>query len=484
MILLPFVVSAYDLAIENNEGVTIYYNFINNNTELEVTYRWTGEPYNYDYSGEIIIPSVITFEGKNYSVTRIGDCAFYDTSYLSSINIPNSVTTIGIGAFSGTGLTSITIPENVIDIAEYSIYGERLGSIIVDKNNTKYDSRSDCNAVIETETNSLIVGCMNTIIPENVTNIGNGAFYGCYGLTSISIPNSVTTIGEGSFFACKNLVSISIPESVTDIGSYAFKNCSSLPSITIPNRVTSIGKEAFRDCSSLTIAILGSKVTSLESGTFYNCYSLTSVTIPHGVTSIGEAAFYACSSLLNITIPNGVKDISKKAFKNCFNLKSVIIGDNVKRIGNEAFSSCSLTSVTIPNSVETIEFFAFSCCSNLISIIFQNNVTSIEYCAFWNCPKLMDIYCFAANVPGADVDAFKDSHIEKATLHVPLNSVELYKANSPWRGFGNIVPITEDDITPVNSISSDKQPNSTSVYYDLNGRPAQHPAKGIYIVNP
>ena len=171
------------------------------------------------------------------TVTSIGNYAFYNCSGLTSVTIPNSVTSIGYDAFSNcSGLTSINIPESVTSISNNAFSGcSGLTSIKVGAGNTKYDSRNDCNAIIETATNTLIAGCKNTTIPNSVTSIGNYAFSGCSGLTSITIPNSVTNIGNGAFYECSGLTSVTIPNSVTSIGSSAFYYCSGLTSVTIPN---------------------------------------------------------------------------------------------------------------------------------------------------------------------------------------------------------------------------------------------------------
>ncbi len=198
----------------------------------------------------------------------------------------------------------------MMSIKEEAFFGcSALASIVVEKGNKKYDSRNNCNAIIETESNILMFGFKNTIIPESVTSIGKFAFSGCDGLTSITIPNSVTSIEWGGFFYCQNLTSISIPESVTGIGDWAFAYCSSLPSINIPEAVTGIGDGTFQDCSSLTSFTIHNSVTSIGNAAFKYCSGLTSITIPNSVKSIGVDAFASCSGLEELivrseTVPN------------------------------------------------------------------------------------------------------------------------------------------------------------------------------------
>ena len=258
------------------------------------------------------------------SVTSIGNDAF-DGCALTSLTIPNSVTNIGNDAFSYcTNLTSITIPNSVTSIGYSAFSGcSGLTSIIVEKGNTKYDSRNDCNAIIETGTNILVSGCKNTIIPNSVTSIGYEAFYGCSGLTSIEIPNSVTSIGNDAFLDCSGLTSVTIPNSVTSIGHEAFRYCSNLMSIEIPNSVTSIGYSAFSDCPGLTSVVIPNSVTSIGSSAFSNCKGLTSIEIPNSVTSIGSSAFSDCSGLTSIEIPNSVTSIGSSAFYGCSGLTSI-----------------------------------------------------------------------------------------------------------------------------------------------------------------
>ena len=356
----------------------------------------------------IEIPNSVTFIGKSAfsgcsaltsieipnSVTSIGDNAFAHCSTLTSIEIPNSVTSIGNSAFSGcSGLTKINLPGSVTSIGTYAFSGcTNLTQIEVERNNKKYDSRDGCNAVIETSSNTLVIGCKNSTIPSSVTSIGASAFQNCTSLTKINLPSSVTFIGKSAFSECTSLTSITIPSSVSSIEEHAFYNCRSLTSITLPNSVTSIGDYAFADCSTLTSIEIPNSVTSIGNSAFYSCDGLTSITLPNSVTSIGSSAFGSCRTLTSITLPNSVTSIGSSAFEYCSALTSIEIPNSVTSIGASAFRNCtSLTKINLPGFVSSIGNYVFSGCRTLTSITLPNSLKSIGSSAFEYCRALTSI---------------------------------------------------------------------------------------------
>lgn len=249
------------------------------------------------------------------SVTYICDNAFEGCEGLTKITIPDSVTCINSDAFKNcTGLTEITIPASVNDIGYRLFSGcSNLQSVTVDENNPTYDSRDNCNAIIRTEDNTLVVGCAHSTIPDTVTAIGRSAFMDCTDLTKIEIPNSVTEIDGEAFYGCTGLKSVSLPDSVTNFSYDAFANCTSLTEFTIPDSVTSIGSGSFENCTGLAKITIPDTITFIAPKAFANCTSLTDVTIPDSVTFIGERTFYGCTSLTSMTIPASVTEFDDYA---------------------------------------------------------------------------------------------------------------------------------------------------------------------------
>ena len=454
--LLPLLASADEVEIDG-----IYYNIIKKVGQAEVI----SNPNKY--SGSVVIPESIVYEGKNYSVTSIGNSAFSYCSGLTSVTIPNSVTSIGIGAFSECcDLTSVTIPNSVTSIGDYAFY--------------------ECR------------GLISVTIPNSVTSIGKCAFDGCSGLTSVTIPNSVTTIDDGSFRGC-GLTAVTIPNSVTFIGERAFEYCRSLISVTIPNGVTSIGRETFLYCRSLTSMTIPNSVTSIGENAFLGCRSLTSVTIPNSMTSIGESAFCECLSLASVTIPNSVTSIGEKAFDRCISLTSVTIPNSVTSIGDFVFSGCSgLISVTIPNSVIIIGESAFANCSSITSLSLPDNLKMIKNRSFYNCSGLTSI-TIPATVEVIYQEAFAGcSSLEQINalpttppfiydktfsdysvpLKVPSGCVEAYKNAEFWKNFTNISDGTK--IYKLTYIIDGKEFKTIDVLYGSEITPEPNPTKEGY----
>ena len=421
----------------------------------------TAEVAHMDYSGKIVIPEKVTIKGVEYTVTTIGEEAFYECEDLTSVSIPGSVTTIADFAFYAcSGLSSITIPGSVTTIG--------------------YSAFDSCS------------GLTSITIPGSVTTIDNYAFYDCSGLTSITIPEGVTTIGKGVFGNCSGLTSITIPNSVTTIGYHAFRGCSGLTSITIPGSVTTIDNYAFLSCSGLTSITIPASVTTLGVNPFEDCSRLASMKVESGNTKYDSRD--GCNAIIlkeentlvsgckNTIIPNTVTSIGEDAFAGIETLTAIEIPNSVTSIGRYAFVDCQgLTSITLPNSLTSIGELALSYCDNLSSVVIPGSVTQLGKWVFYNSPALKEIHCQIQEPIEVHNQFFSTNTYSEATLYVPTGTKEKYQSTASWNLFTNIV---EEEVTAIDRILLGQQGSMT--VYDLKGRkinPSQVRKGHVYIVN-
>ena len=543
----------------------IYYNFTE--TEAIVTYYSKSHNRLNLYSGDIVIPSKVTYNNIEYPVTTIGDYAFSNSaSNITSVTIPSSIKTIGSYAFSDcSGLTTINIADGVTTIGEYAFKDcWELTSIVIP------------NSVVRFEKNAFD-GCekLHTVeLPNTIAEISDGMFQGCRSLASISIPNSVTTIGEGAFYMSA-LKTITIPDNVKTIKSIAFAQ-SGLTSVTLSNGIEEIGPRAF-DCyqlsdiyipnasyigtnafSSVSHVRFGAGVSNIKPDAFDKSKLTTIVVdddnpiydsrdnsnavietetnklvlgcsttiIPYSVTAIGQLAFSHIPYMFMITIPDGVTSIEYGAFEYCISLRSIEIPNNVTQIGEYAFAYCtSLTTITIPNSVTNIGQYAFdrtpwltnhedglvyagkvaytykgtmpevlslnldegtlgiadwafSNFENLTAISLPNTLEKIGEYAFYGCTNLMTI--IALNPEPADIleTTFDADTKQKGTLYVPTGAVKKYKAADIWKEFVNIMEYDPSSI----DVQSQDERDTISAIYDLNGKRLEQLQSGLNIV--
>lgn len=385
--LASLTMSAHDFVVNdiyyklNNDGVNTV-SVTNNNDQI----------YSY-YSGDIVIPANVEYEGVSYSVTAIGAYAFCRSTGLTSVIVPEGVVRIETYAFGlCSNLTTISIPNSVYEMGS-GVFQETPwmanqpdGVIYVGRVCYMYKGEMPFNTKLDIKDGTLGIasnafsGCegLSSInMPEGMLYIGSGAFYGCKALTTIQLPNSIKTIGElysaGAFENCISLTTINIPTSIEKIESQSFMECSSLTTISIPEGATSIGNSAFYMCSNLVSVSIPSTVTFIGESCFTGCSSLTSVKLPEGLSKIESSLFLACSGLSKVNIPQSVESIDGAAFKMCTNLTEIELPDNLMELGNEVFYECkNLKEINIPRRLEKIGYNAFYECYGLQKVSIAN----------------------------------------------------------------------------------------------------------------
>ena len=477
------------------------------------------------YSGDVSIPATVTHEGTTYTVTGIDRYTFYG-SILTSISLPNTIETIGESAFETSTLSEVDLPASLLEIGYASFrfcsylthvtipdkveciesstfdYCESLASVVigksvktigsgafrdchklvsmtVDTDNQWLDSRDGCNSVIETNSNTLILGTQTTVIPASVTAIGNEAFVGCWGLQSIVIPEGVTTIGRMAFYGCRNMAEIVFLGTITSIGEWALGSCDKLTQVDLPEGLQELSSFLFFHDDSLARVSIPNTVTKIGHQAFYFCIYLDSIVIPNSVTSISSDAFSNCTSLSGIDIPASVINIESNILENCSHLariqvdaanpvydsrnncnaiintasklliegsNTIVIPATVSAIGNRAFSGRNMkTSLVIPNGVSSIGSYAFFGCDSLRSVDMAASVTSIGYGSFQNCRSLSSMTCRATVPPVANQSMiYYSSGYASVTLYVPEQSIEAYRSDATWSKFPNIQPIANE----------------------------------------
>ena len=363
------------------------------------------------------------------SVTKIDADAFSYCRKLEKADIPNTVTAIGAYAFDHCAFTSVVIPSSVRAMGEYYNRNPFTGcpniqSITVEAGNEVFDSRENCNAIIEKASNTIFTGCSNTVIPRSVKAIADYAYYGCIGLTALMIPSNIESIASRSFARCSNLATIQVE-------------------LDNPVYDSRIGCNAIVEKATNKL-VLGCKNTF----------------VPTSVTTIGEYAL----ALSSVRLPSELTEIGMSVFYGCSSLKSIDIPETVTTIGSCAFQSSGLESIVIPSNVTTVSFQGFLENSNLQSVTFGKNVSTFGHLAFYRCDNIRTITSYIKTPPVATEAYFGSAVYEQATLYVPYGTRERYLAMEGWNQFQNIVEMPNTEPEPYGVLTGDN--TTLRLYYD------------------
>jgi len=389
------------------------------------------------------------------TVTSIGKSAF-SYNYLQSINIPNSVITIGEEAFAGNNFSTIEIPEKVNTIENGAFTAcKKLQKIKLPDAAQKLGTMLFANCIkltdaelpqgIETITESMFSGCASLtqfIVPDTVKLIENYAFLRCSNLADIELPDQIHTIGIDAFYECSALKEINLPAELKNIRDSAFSGCANLVEIIIPDKVTNIGASAFGGCKALSKIIMPDTVTKIGSSAFSCCYMLKQFKVPESVDTVQDYTFSGCSKLASVILPENLVTIGKAAFQDCSALENMIIPESVTDIGNLAFSGCeNIESVTLPSQISKISEAVFSGCKSLKEIQIPDSITVIEGNAFQNCNSLLEI-----TIPESVVEIGNTAFQNCAVLNC-IN----FKGDAPKIGTNAFVGVTADCYYPADN---------------------------------
>ena len=440
---------AYDIEVDG-----IYYN-ITSLTDLTVEVT-SGDN---EYSGDIVIPSTITYKSKTLTVTSIGHSAFESCYNLTSVEIPNSVTHIASWAFYYChSLTSIEMPCSVTSV----------GSLAFER----------CSKLEEVHISNLTAWC-NIEFDGNESNplhTAKNLYLNGELITELVIPDDVVRIKDCTFCGC-NITSLEIHNRVSEIGNNAFNSCSALTSVTIPNNVKYIRNGVFNACTAL-------KNLYIEDGE--NALYLGCCERPNLSYMEGKGLFYDCpletayiGRDLSYSSLHSAKNSGYSAFSKNTTLTNVVLGDSVTSVGMYAFKDCpKLSNIKISDSVTSIESYAFQGCKGVTSLAIPNNVTHIGDYVFQDCNSLESIYVMAEIPPSVSSDSFTDSNYIISTIYVPTGCLEAYQNADVWKEFWEIKEFFSTGICDVRT----ENEKETAVY-DINGRVVETPANGIYIID-
>lgn len=420
----------------------------------DVTVTVTGHVDGYEATGTLNIPTLAYYNGNGYTVTIIDSYAFYHCDGLTgTLVLPNTIEEIGDDAFDYCGFTgTVNIPASVEDIGYTPFYCcDGIEGFVVDPANSYYDSRDNCNAIIRTYSNKLVIGCKNSTIPNTVVMIDEDAFNHVSGLTSITIPNSVTTIGGWAFWFT-GLTSIHIPSTVISIGTNPFGGCADLTSITVENGnavydsrndcnaiVKTSANELISGCQN---SVIPDDVTRIGDDAFYFIHTLSGeLVIPEHIISIGEYAYEGCSGLTgSLIIPNTVLEIGESAFAHCDGFDGrLVLSDALTTIPSWAFEECHgfTGSLEIPGGVTTIGTSAFEGCGNFDgSLILSKSLTYVDDFAFASCAGFKDAVVLTETPP--ELGMYPFGGFGSTTLVVPCGCIPAYEGSAWFEQFTTI----------------------------------------------